>query len=474
MEIQMKLKDRFIWVLTTVLVLSLVTCTTVAPEISANETNNQSESAENYAREFEQLFQFIQEHYVDEVDPDVLFQGALKGMFESLEDPYSVYLTGSDMEDFSDTTTGRFGGVGLYISKPTDLRSPDNPFGKLPYIEVIAPIEGTPAYRAGINAGDYIIEVEGESTEDLTIDEVVDRLRGPAGSDVNIVILRNEETRKNVTLTRAIIEVPVERHAIMPGSFGYLRIIQWTPYTETRVANAIKELKSQGMKGLIIDLRGNPGGLLSSVVDVSDLFLSGGTIVSTKSRISTEDQMFNANRNTIVDGDLPIAILIDQGSASASEIFAGALGDRDRAILIGETSYGKGSVQRIFELRDGGFKLTMSRYYTPSGVNIDKVGITPDIEITDDFSEEELEELTRLDSENRIPLFLEDTPNPTTAQINNFIDELNAEGFSIEERYILRLIRNRINRTLNDPPPFDLETDIVLQKAVEELEKQLP
>ena len=251
-----------------------------APGAFADSSNR---NIQRYISLFEQVFRFVHENYVDEVEPEVLFEGALNGLFDSLDDPHSTYLTENDMQDLTDTTSGKFGGVGLYISKSERGEGEEDTAveGYSPYVRVVAPIEDTPAAKAGIHAGDLITAIEGDSTEDMDLDEVVDRLRGTPGTDVLVTILRGEDIDFPVTLTRAVIEVPTTKHDMIPGGIGYLRIIQFTPLTDERVLDALEDFKKKNFNSLIIDVRNNPGGLLTSVVDVTDFFLSGGIIVST-------------------------------------------------------------------------------------------------------------------------------------------------------------------------------------------------
>jgi len=449
--------------------------------VAQSQEENKDEG--QYLLMMESLFRYIQDQYVDEVDAQTLYEGAIKGMFESLDDPYSVYLTASDMEDFADTTEGEFGGVGLYISKSasilfnedTNADSMKETFRTryAPFVEVISPIEGTPAYRAGVSAGDFIIAIDDESTESLTMDDVLAKLRGTPGTDVTMTIARRGNIIFDVPVTRAIIEVPVLRSAMMPDGIGYIRIIKWTPFTQERITEALDEFQRDNrFKALILDVRGNPGGLLSSVIDVCDLFLNRGPIVSTRSRIESENEVFYAKRRTSLPLEFPIMVMIDEGSASASEIMAGALKDTDRALLVGSTTYGKGSVQQIRAFGEGGFKMTTSRYYTPNGINIDKVGIDPHVTIEEEeFSENSLEDLQVLYEENRIPFFVENNPNPGASAIGTFIQGLRSEDIDLDQKILERMIRQEVNRTLNDPPIFDLEYDSALMKAVDLIEE---
>jgi len=413
-----------------------------------------------YTETIQQVFNFIQRHYVEEVDSKVIFEGAMTGIFNALGDPYSAFLPESEMKDLNDTTQGSFGGVGLYITKPVGPK----PDGRPPYVEVASPIEDTPGWRAGINPGDLIISINGDPTDKLTVDEVLNRLRGTPGIVVNLVIQRGEKLEFPVSLTRAIIEVPTAKSAMI-GDIGYLKLLTFTPKTVDRAADAINEFKSKNYKGLILDLRNNYGGLLTSAIDVSSLFLEGGVVVSTKSRIETENHVFNTRRPVQVPSSIPVIVLINKGSASASEIVAGALKDRGRAFLVGEKSYGKGSVQQVYPLDTAGFKITTSRYYTPSDVNIDKIGIPPDRMVKfPEFTDADAEKLNTLIKDNKIPSFVKDNPKASPVQVETFAKTLEKD-YKIDLSLLKRLIRNEQNRT-TIAPVYDLEYDVQLQEAV--------
>jgi carboxyl-terminal processing protease len=406
------------------------------------------------------VFDFIQRHYLEEIDPKVIYEGAMNGIFNALEDPSSSFLPESEMKDLNDTTQGSFGGVGLYIIKAVG----DRPDGKPPYVEVVSPIEDTPGWRAGINPGDLIISINGETTDKLTMDEVLGRLRGVPGVVINMVIRRGEKLEFPVNLTRAVIEVPTAKHAMI-GSTGYLKLLTFTPMTADRAAEAIKDFQSKNYKSMILDLRNNYGGLLNSAVDVSSLFLDGGVVVSTKSRIATENQVFNARRRFMVPADIPVIVLINKGSASASEIVAGALKDRGRAYLVGEKSYGKGSVQQVYPIDTAGFKITTARYYTPSDVNIDKIGIPPDRLVTfPEYTDADAEKLNELINSNKIPDFVGSNPRANAAQVEAFAKTLEKE-YGLYLVLLKRLVRNELNRT-EIAPVYDLEYDVQLQEAV--------
>lgn len=418
----------------------------------------------------EQVYQFIQNNYVDEVEAETLIEGALDGMFESLGDPHSAYLSADELRSLTDTTSGEFGGVGMYINKQVQNREEGVPRGG-GYIEVVSPIEDTPAYRAGLRAGDLIVAVEEEPTDDLSVDEVVDRLRGAPGTEVEITIRRGRSQEFPVTLERAVIQIPTVKQAMIHEDIGYLRVIQFTPYTDERVKEAVEFFRENEYSSMIIDLRNNPGGVLDGVVDVADLFFDGGLVVGTSGRVESENVEYRATAGRFVSEDFPIVVLIDGGSASAAEILAGALKDRDRGFLLGETTYGKGSVQQVRSIGLGGFRLTMARYYTPDGTYIDKKGIVPDEEMAEpELSDEELDSYAELRRANRITEFVQQNMEPSEAQIDRFIRQLKEEGNALSERYLRRMIRTEVNRLSNRSEVYDLEYDVVLQEAVRLIE----
>jgi carboxyl-terminal processing protease len=302
----------------------------------------------------------------------------------------------------------------------------------------------------------------------MTLDEVLKLLRGEPGTKVNITILRGEDIVFSLDIVREDIVVPTVRMDMIGDDIAYLRIIQFTPMTPEDVRKGLEGFSERGYRSIIIDLRGTPGGLLTSVTDIADFFIGGEVIVSTRSKIPSENKVFRASDKIIVPRENPVLVLIDKGSASASEILAGAIKDNNRGFLVGEKTFGKGSVQQVRSIGESGFKLTMSRYYTPSGVNIDKVGILPDVEVREEeMSDEEAESYKVIIEKFMIQEFARENPNPSDSDISSFIARLEKEGLTFSERLIRRLIRNELNKNNNDPPVYDLEFDIVLQKAVE-------
>jgi len=324
---------------------------------------------------FTDVLSLIQNSYVDEIDTKQLVYGAIRGMLATL-DPHSSFLTPDMFEEMQADTHGEFGGLGLEITI-RDQR-----------LQVVSPIEGTPAFAAGIKAGDQIIAIDGRPTQDMEIMEAVGLLRGPSGSAVEITIARpGEKEPLDFSIERAIIQVESVKSRAVNDHYGYARISQFQDRTVDELKTQLEQLRKDApggsLPGLILDLRNNPGGLLEQAVAVSDLFLNKGLIVYTEGR-ETESQFEFSAHAAGTEPDYPLIVLINGGSASASEIVAGALQDHSRAIILGEQSFGKGSVQTIIPLSDkSGLRLTTARYFTPSGRSIQALGITPDIVVSD-------------------------------------------------------------------------------------------
>lgn len=423
-----------------------------------------------YVKKLNSVFDFVQQNYVDEIDPRILYEGALKGMLDAIGDPYTLYLDPDYMRDLSDTTSGSFGGVGLSISKATES-TPAKPA----YVEVASPIEDTPGAKAGIQAGDMITAIDGLPTPSMTMNEVLSHLRGEVGAPVTVTILRGTNMKFDVTLVRALIEVPTVKYGMIEGTkIGYARLIQFTPDTATRLQDALDSFEKNGYKGLIIDLRDNPGGLITGAVDVADKFIDNGPIVSTKSRLLFENTQFTANKEkTTAKQGMPIVVLINRGAASASEIVSGALKDYHLAYLVGERTYGKGSVQQVIPLSNtDGIKITMARYYTPSDMNIDKIGIPPDLEIKNlkEFTEDEEKIYVDLIKSEIINKAAESKPNMTEADIALEAAAI-AKKYPLNERLIRRLIRIQVQKT-QPSVLYDLDYDLQLNEALKVIQSK--
>ena len=315
---------------------------------------------------FSEVLTQVQKSYVDETKVKDLVQGAIRGMLSTL-DPHSAYMTADMYKEMQVETKGEFGGVGIQIGVKENR------------LAVIAPIEGTPAYRAGVKSGDFITKVNDETTKDLTLMDAVQKMRGPKGSKVNLTIQREGTPDPlQFTLVRDTIKIESVKSKVL-DNIGYVRLTQFQESTGRDLSKVLKQFKDQKLQSTILDLRNNPGGLLTSAVEVSEQFLPGGKlVVYTKGRESKKDEWISKGKDQMDDS--PMIVLVNEGSASASEIVAGALQDYGRAVIVGTTSFGKGSVQTILPLGDGsGLRLTTAKYYTPKGRSIQSTGITPDI-----------------------------------------------------------------------------------------------
>ena len=319
---------------------------------------------------FTEVLRQIENNYVEPQDPQTLVYGAIKGMVQNL-DPHSSFMTKEEHQDLLIETKGSFSGVGIEISVKDNV------------LTVVSPIEGTPAYAAGIQAGDKIIRIDDKPTNDMTLSDAVKNIRGKKGTSVKLTILREAvEKPLEFTITRDVIPLKSVRYYLLTPDVGYARISTFQSKTAEDLNEALEKIETgRNLKGLILDLRNNPGGLLSQAIEVSDLFLDSGLIVSTKGRNASQDMEVSAQKSEI-EREYPIIVLVNGGSASASEIVAGALQDNKRALILGTQTFGKGSVQTILPLSDGsGLRLTTAKYYTPSGRSIQASGIKPDIEV---------------------------------------------------------------------------------------------
>ncbi len=321
-------------------------------------------------RSFTEVFSRIKKDYVEEVSDKTLLENAIRGMLSGL-DPHSSYLDPEHFKELQVGTSGEFGGLGIEVGMEDG------------FVKVISPIDDTPAQRAGVKAGDLVIRLDEKPVKGMTLHDAVKIMRGKVGTDIILTIIREGEERPlKITITRDIIKVKSVRSRDLGDGFGYLRVSQFQSRTGENLAEAIEKLKKDNdgkLNGLVLDLRNNPGGVLNAAVDVSDAFLETGLIVYTQGRIADSEMKFNATPRRLLDG-APLVVLVNGGSASASEIVAGALQDHKRAVIIGTRTFGKGSVQTILPLNDKtALKLTTARYYTPSGRSIQAEGVTPDI-----------------------------------------------------------------------------------------------
>ena len=394
---------------------------------------------------FSDAFEHVRADYVRPVDDEELINSAIEGMVSSL-DPHSSYMDAKAFADMQIQTKGEFGGIGIEVTMENGL------------VKIISPIDNTPGDRAGLKAGDYIAAINGTSVQGLNLNDAIDKMRGPAGSKITLTILRVAGDKAapkkpfDVTLTRAVVAVDEVRWH-REGDVGYIRMPGFNENTSSGLETAVRELKKQigpGIKGYILDLRNNPGGLLDQAVQVSDDFLTGGEVVSTRGRHPDDTQRYDAHAGDITDGK-PVIVLINAGTASASEIVSGALQDHHRATVVGMTSFGKGSVQTIIPLSEGGgaLRLTTARYYTPSGHSIQAQGIIPDVEVAEG-DEDDVPKIAR-PSEADLPGHLAGEPvakkaNQTVIRPPANAPKTGADGkpYDFQLNYALQMLHGKV------------------------------
>ena len=397
--------------------------------VSLDNVSAQNNRQETYKQLnlFGDVFQRVQEQYVEEITDKELIESAISGMLQSL-DPHSSYLSPESYKDMQVKTKGTFGGLGIEITMEGG------------FVKVVSPIDDTPAANAGMQPGDLIIGINGESIKGLTINEAVSRLRGPVKSKITITVVRGEKDPFDVEIVRDVIKIRSVKHEII-NNIGYVRLTTFSDTTTSGMENSINEIKKElgdKFQGLILDLRNNPGGLLNQSISVTDAFLNQGEIVSTQGRKADDTSRVFAKKGDIINGK-PLIVLINSGSASASEIVAGALKDHARAIIVGTRSFGKGSVQSIIPLPgNGAMRLTTARYYTPSGVSIQAKGIEPDIKVEAGITNLKKEGLERGREENLRGAL--DKKNSTTKTEDNKKSEITPSEKLLQDNQISRAV----------------------------------
>jgi len=388
-----------------------------------------------------QVYQIIKSEYIEKVEPSRLIEGAIRGMVKVLNDPYSRWLNTEEWEEWNVEREGKFGGLGMVVG----LRDG--------FITIIDPLEDTPASRAGLQPGDRIIKINGESTRGMSLDEAVNKIRGEVGTQVTITIEREGVTEPlEYTLTRTLIRLPNIDKRVLEDNIGYLKIMGFTDeHTSKQVKDALLFLKKMGIRSLILDLRDNPGGLLSQAVEVADEFLSSGTIVSIKGRDVEKNEIYSAKPGG--EGiDFPLVVLINRGSASGSEIVAGAIKDHKRGILLGTPTFGKGTVQNAIPLENrGALWLTTARYYTPSGICIEGEGIKPNLEVKPFTpTPEQKEIMNKVRTSPLVKDFLDLKPQWEKEDLNPLLKELEKENLKIDENLLKRILREKDADKEND------------------------
>lgn len=376
--------------------IALALCVVIGSMLVWNYSTVTATTQDTYEslESFSKVLNLVQENYVDEVDSQKAIEGAIKGMLATL-DPHSSYMKPDDFKELQVETQGSFTGIGIEITMKDNI------------LTVVSPIEGTPAFAKGIKAGDKIVKIGDEQTQDMSLMEAVKRLRGPKGSEVTISIYRKGWTDiKEITLIRDIIPIHSVKAKMLEPGYPYIHIANFQAQTTADFKKALADMEKEGkIKGLILDLRNNPGGLLDQAVKIADIFIDEGVIVSTKGRVKEQNTVFYAHANG-GKYKFPLVVLVNEGSASASEIVAGALQDHKKAVIIGAQTFGKGSVQTIIPMDNGaGLRLTTARYYTPSGRSIQATGITPDI-VVPSPANTSVENNDKADDQDKKPKYL--------------------------------------------------------------------
>ncbi len=449
----MKNKERLVWIILVLVLLIVTTASGLNNWIFAGD----AEKTYDNLKLFNEVFNLLRTEYYDEikVEPDKLIHGALNGMIESLDDPHTTYMSKDFFDELQTETKGEFGGVGIVIG----LRDK--------WITVISPIDDTPAARAGLKARDKIIEIDGNTTEGFTTMDAVKMIRGDVGTSLTLTIKRESvEEPLYFTIVRGVIKLETVKSTVIDNHIGYFRIAQFSEPTSDALRKHINELRSRNIDSMIIDLRNNPGGLLSSSIEIADMFLDKGTIVSIRGRLKSQTQTFQSHEKTIAP-DIPLIVLVNEGSASGSEIFAGAIKDNKRGVLIGKKTFGKGSVQTVRELPDGsGIKITTALYYTPSGESIHHIGIEPDEIVKEvEITESEIEAIKKVNEMELIKSFVRDHETYTDEDFEGLMEQLSQNNIEIKRIIVKRLIKNELEKN-RIPDLIDLEYDLQLKHSV--------
>jgi len=452
-----KLKERNLHLAVIALLIGLFLGINVSFLLSAEEPSYK------YLDYFHKIYRIVRTEYVDVPDTKSLFYGSIEGMLKSLNDPFTRFLDEKAYEELKETTSGKFVGVGIEITSNNDDE-----------IVVISPIDDSPAMRAGVHAGDVILKVNDTVIKGMKLGEVVRLIKGDPKSTVTLQVRRlGYDLPIDFKMQRASIKIKTMEHGVItPDNVGYIRIMHFSLDTASEVSKALAAFNKQKIDKVIIDLRFNPGGLLNSAIEISEMFLEkGATIVSTKGREGvTTPQVFKSGKDPIAKEKL--VVLINKGSASASEIFAGAVRDNKRGVLVGEKTFGKGSVQKSVEIdKNIGLALTIARYFTPSGESIHNAGIKPDIEVLPyKFLNEEMKDISRINNENMLNEFIKKDMVYNDATKKRFAEFLKSKNIKLSDKSANLLLSTGLNQ-VRKRPLYDVEFDDQLAKALEVIKK---
>ncbi|MBU1078351.1 MAG: S41 family peptidase [Spirochaetes bacterium] len=457
-------KERIIWAGVVIILISIIVINFSIPGTKATEDDSRK-----YLDLFGRVFDSLKNSYIEKKESRELIVGAINGMIKTLNDPHTSFLEPKEKENLEIETTGEYGGLGIEIG----IR--DNK------LTVISPIEDTPAEKAGIKSGDRIVKIEGESVVDPDLGKIVEKLRGKPQTKVTVSIEREGiDELIDFTIMREVIKIKSVKSDLI-DDIAYIRLISFRKNASLELKSILSRyINKKKIKGIIIDLRNNPGGLLDVAISISDLFIDKGLIVYTKPRedslpyYSALNKKFYSQAAGTIPSNIPIVLLVNHGSASASEILSGAIKDHKRGILLGTKTFGKGSVQSVVNLNDGyGLRYTTAYYYTPNGTKIHNIGIDPDIELDiPNLSKDEIKEIAKLKEKDLIQTFLKKNKNPEKKEIDKFISEIKGNQVNLDERILNRIIKQEIYRD-KKMPLYDLDWDIQLKMALDILKSEI-
>ncbi|MBL8033418.1 MAG: S41 family peptidase [Leptospiraceae bacterium] len=435
----------------------------IAATAGQMDANSKKEISEEGLTElFNAALFHVRNDYVDEVSRQQLLFGAIRGMLGALDDAHTRFMTQEETNELQTEMRGNFGGLGIEISQRDNV------------LTVVSPIEDTPAMRAGIKPGDKIIEIDKKSTRDLSLSDAVKQLRGKPGTSVNISVVREgEEEILYFDLVREVIKIQVVTSQFLEKErLGYVRLKQFNQTATEDLARALADFKKKKAKGIILDLRWNPGGLLDAAHRISNFFIKSGVIVSTRGRKKELDKVFNADPASAIAADIPLVVLANEGSASASEIVTGAIKDHKRGKFIGVKTFGKGSVQNVISMMYGtSMALTIQKYYTPSGVSIHKKGIEPDINVPAlDFNKDDRRHYKEIREKKILQEFVKENKTYNAETVKKFQKLVSSKGLTLSDFAAKRALKDELTKK-ETRPVIDLEFDVQLQRAIAELGK---
>ena len=420
--------------------------------------SSQKISEEGLNELFHQTLYHVQSHYVEKIEKKRLWFGAIKGMIQALDDPHTRFLPPNEYKELGESMSGKFGGLGIEITLRDQI------------LTIVSPIDDTPAMHAGLQPGDKIVEINKKSTNNMSLSDAVKIMRGTPGTSVNLTVAReDEEELLYFDIVRGIIKITiVQSKIIKSANLGYVRLKTFSKSAHIQISNVVKTFVKRKVKGIIFDLRYNAGGLLDAAHKVANIFLNKGVIVSTKGREKSLDRIFRANPRLTVTRDIPLVILVNEGSASASEIVTGAIQDNKRGNIIGVKTFGKGSVQNVIPMQHGtAVALTIQKYYTPSGKSIHKEGIKPDIEVKAlEFTKDDRRHSREIKERKILKKFVKSHSKYNKSNIKKFRAMLKKMGLSLTDFAARSSMKRYINRNKSKPDLIDLEFDVQLKKAI--------